>query len=174
MPEQHNQASRRHAERLFDLLGLGEDDGPQWGPDELAAIFRHQMSAPVLVDLGGFEPQKAARLRVLTEAQGLLVRSFADLFRHPSPPLELLRLTKDFAKANLNHPEALLPPEIATVLYYASLAAALVKRNERITRLSNADLREGLTRAVMHPWLDEETKQLLIEALRKLPPAHGS
>ena len=72
-------------------------------------MFRHQMSAPVLMDLGSFDPRTANQLKALTAAQGLLLSSFADLFNHSNPPIQLLQLVKDFAKANLDHPESGLP-----------------------------------------------------------------
>jgi len=168
MPRQSNQAGNRTGERLSEMLGLKPDSAPLWRPEELAAIFRHQLAAPVLVDLGGFDRTAAERLRLLTEAQGLLVKSFADLFRHPSPPVELLRLTKDFAKANRDHPEAVLPREIANALYYASIAAALLRCGERITRLTNEELRQGLAWAAVQPWVDAEVKELLVEAVTRV------
>ena len=51
------------AKRLAALMETGSEQARLWGPDELAAIFRHQMSAPVLVDLGGFDPGTAVRLK---------------------------------------------------------------------------------------------------------------
>ena len=96
---------KSRAKKLASLLASGEERTKLWRVDELAAIFRHQMSAPILVDLGTFDPLTATRIRMQSEAQGLLLKSFADLFHHPSPPLELLELIKDFAKANLDHPD---------------------------------------------------------------------
>src|SRR5208337_2900138 len=97
--------SKSPVNKLAALMAAGRERDRLWRTDELAAIFRHQMSAPVLVDLGGFDPRTAARLKNLSEAQSLVLRSFADLFRHPSPPVEVLELVKDFAKANMDHPE---------------------------------------------------------------------
>jgi len=51
------------------------------------------------------------------------------------------------------------------VLYYACIAAALLRLKARISKLSDADLSRGLRWAVEQPWLDEETKQLLAKAL---------
>ena len=152
------------AKKLATLLATGEERARLWRPDELAAIFRHQMSAPVLVDLGTFDPRSATRLRALSEAQGLLLRSFTDLFHHPAPPVELLELVKDFAKANLDHPESGLPGEIAAALYYTSIAAALVRLNARISQLPDADLKRGLRWTLEQAWLDEKTKELLAQA----------
>jgi hypothetical protein len=156
------------AKKLATLLATGEERAKLWRPDELAAIFRHQMSAPVLVDLGTFDPRSARRLRTISEAQGLLLRSFNDLFHHPAPPVELLELVKDFAKANLDHPESGLPGEIAAALYYTSIAAALVRLDARISQLPDADLQRGLRWTQEQAWLDEKAKELLAQALGKV------
>jgi hypothetical protein len=161
---------KSRAKKLAALLATGEERARLWRPDELAAIFRHQISAPMLVDLGGFDSRTAARLKLVSEAQGLLLKSFADLFLHASPPVELLELVKDFAKANLDHPESGLPAEIASALYYTSIAAALARRDTRISKLSDADLQRGLSWTRDQAWLDEKTRELLDQALAKIAP----
>ena len=45
---------KSRAKKLATLMATGEERARLWRPDELAAIFRHQMSAPMLVDLGSF------------------------------------------------------------------------------------------------------------------------
>ena len=158
---------KSRAKKLATLMATGEERARLWRPDELAAMFRHQMSAPMLVDLGTFDPRTATRLRTLSEGQGLLLKSFADLFHHPAPPIELLELIKDFAKANLDHPESGLPDEIATTLYYTSIAAALIRLDAHISQLPDADLQRGLRWTMEQAWLDEKTKELLGKALGK-------
>jgi hypothetical protein len=172
-PDSSAAVFKSRANVLAALMGTGSEQARLWGPEELAAIFRHQMSAPVLVDLGGFDPGTAVRLKTLSEAQGLLLKSFADLFHHPSPPIELLKLTKEFAKANMDHPESGLPAEIVSVLYYASIAAALVRCDARITQLNDADLRRGLLWANDQAWIDGETRALLLQAVEKIPREGG-
>jgi len=159
---------KSRAKALAALMESGEERSTLWQADELASIFRHQMNSPMLVDLGGFDPRTAHRLESLGEAKGLVLRSFADLFHHPAPPLELLELVKDFAKANVDHPESGLPSDIASALYYASIAAALVRLKSRISKLTDADLRRGLDWALTQPWLDQKTKGLVSEALQEL------
>jgi hypothetical protein len=160
--------AKSRAKELAALLATGEERARLWRPDELAAIFRHQVSSPMLVDLGGFDPGTAARVKHVSDAQGLLLKSFGDLFHHPSPPKELLELVKDFAKANLDHPESGLPSEIASALYYTSIASALVHRDKRITSLSDTDLQRGLSLTRDQAWLDDATKALLTQALEKI------
>jgi hypothetical protein len=158
---------------LAAFLAAGEEHARLWQPEELGAIFRHQMSAPIMVDLGGIDPATAARLKTLTSAQNLLLKSFHDLFLHPVPPVELLTLTKDFAKGNMEHPDSALPNEVAAVLYYASIAAAYVRLDQKISSLSDTELKRGLSWARALPWVGESVQKLLDEALRKLGQAGG-
>jgi hypothetical protein len=164
---------QRQPKSLAALLEASGEQARLWRPEELGAIFRHQMAAPVLVDLGGYDPGTAARLKTLSDAQSLLLKSFSDLFHHPAPPLELLELTKDFAKANMDHAQSTIPNEVAAALYYTSIAAALVRLDARITRLPPADLRRGLLWTRGQAWLDPDTKQLLLQAADKIAPPGG-
>ena len=159
---------KSRANQLASLLASGGERSRLWRPEELAAIFRHQMSAPMVVDLGSFDARTALRLRHVSEAQGLVLKSFGDLFHHPAPVLELLELVKDFAKANVDQPESGLPGEIAAALYYTSIAAALVRLDTRITQLPDAALQAGLRQTLEQTWLDEKTKELLTLALAKV------
>jgi len=165
---------KSRANKLAALLATGEERARLWRPDELAAIFRHQISTPMLVDLGGFDPRSAARLKLVSETQGLLLKSFADLLQHPTPPVELLEVVKNFAKANLDQPESGLPAEIASALYYLCIAAALGRRDARISQLPNADLRRGLSYTREQTWLDEPARALLALALEKIAGGSGT
>jgi hypothetical protein len=173
VPDSSSALIKSRATRLAALMASGDEHRHLWRPDELAAMFRHQLSAPILVDLGSFDARTANRLRTVTDAQGLLLKSFADLFHHPSPAKELLETVKEFAKANMDHPESGLPAEIASALYYTSIAAALVHLNERISRLSDADLQSGFRWAQQQTWLDEATRGLLREASAKISGGKG-
>ena len=153
---------------LAALLAAREERGRLWRPDELAAIFRHQMSAPVMMDLGGFDAATAVRLKLLSDAQGLLLKSFAELFHHPAPPVELLEMTKEFAKLNLDHPDSTLPSEIAAALYYTSIATALVKLDARISQLHDEELERGLKWTSDQLWIDRDVRDLLARAIEKL------
>jgi hypothetical protein len=167
-------AFKSHAKELAELMASGWETARLWRPEELAAIFRHQMSAPMLVDLGSFDAPTATRLKTLSDAQGLLLKSFADLINHPAPPVELLTLVKNFAKSNIDHPESGLPGEIASALYYSSIAAALVRLDERISQLPDADLRKGFRWLQGQVWMDEKTKSLLADALKKISSGEGA
>lgn len=169
MTESKYGIDKARPDRLASVFAM-EADGPRvWRPEELGAVFRHQMAAPVSVDLGCLDPGVSGKLKTLTDASGLLLKSFRDLFQHPAPPVELLRLVKEFAKFNRDQPESLLPPEVASVLYYLSIAAALARWGERISALSDEELQRGFGWAMSQNWMDEPARELLGSASAKLP-----
>ncbi len=130
-------------EQLAEILERTETPGDLWRPEELGALLNHQLAAPIEVDLASLPPVLAQQIRGLADVEGLLMKSLGDLFQHPRPPLALLRLVKDFAKAAHAAPDGPLPGEIARVLYYTSIAVAWLRWGERITRLNDEALREG-------------------------------
>ena len=160
--------------RLATLMGLSTGGDRLWQTEELGAILRHQLTTPVQYDLRGLSRGDVGRLKALAAAEGLLLNSFGDLLQHENPPLELLRLTKDFAKACRISPESPLPPDVAAVLYYASIASAMIRCRTRITKLSDSDLRAGLAWCLEQTWLDTPTRELLKEAEEMLPANHAN
>jgi hypothetical protein len=150
---------------LAALLDLPPGGERLWRDEELGAILRHQLTAPLQVDLINLERGLAVKVRTLAESQGLVLKSFGDLLAHPNPPIELLKITKDFAKACRLSPHSPLPREIASVLCFASIAAALVRCRQRITGLSNEAIAEGLQWVMKRPWVDAPTRALVQECL---------
>lgn len=165
MTAPHKTAFDTDRRQLATLLDLSPDAERLWRDEELGALLRHQMTAPMQVDLINLERGLALKVRNLAEAQGLTLKSFGDLLAHPNPPVELLKITKDFAKACRLSPRSPVPHEIASVLYFASIAAALVRCRRRITGLTNDALAEGFRWVLSRPWLDAPTRALTEESL---------
>jgi hypothetical protein len=158
---------KAHPKRLAGLLEMDSGSGRLWRADELAAIFKHQLTAPVQMDLTQGPADNAPALPPRFPA----IRTFDALFHSPKPPIELLKSVKEFAKANRDHPASALPGEIATVLYYASVVIARWRCAEVITTLDDEELHAGLSWAMAEPWVDGRTKALLREASKVLIPA---
>ena len=131
---------------------------------ELAALCRLRMREPVFVSLEGLDVAGGGRLRALAHGQGLLLTSFADLFHHAFPPIELLEMVKRFAKANAKDPQSIYSREVSQALYYESIAAALVKLGKRITRLSRDQVMVGFDWALSQAWIDGRDRELLEQA----------
>jgi hypothetical protein len=144
---------------------LSEQALPQrvWTEDEIGAVLAHQWGAPLRVSLEGLDPPQRAAVKVIAEAEQLLLRSFGDLLAHRNPPLELLQITKDFAKAIGTHPGSPLPPDAARVLYLAAIAVARARCGQRISTMSDAELIDGITWTLARPWLPRAVAHLFAE-----------
>jgi len=151
------------ADLVAQLFKLGEPGQQMWRREELREILRHQLSAPVEFDFGYLGPEATDRLDKLLSQADPPVRSFHDLLHHPAPPVELLVLTKEFARAGLRGADALLPREIASMLYVLSIVAAMKHCGCRITKLDTQGLRHILDWALEQPWVDESTRAFLQE-----------
>src|SRR5690349_17342750 len=89
----------RPPEALARLMAAADGPDGAWRPEELGAILAHQLRTPVEFELDGLElPAHAAQ----TPPDLASVHTFRELFQRSKPPLELLRMTKDFAKAHIS------------------------------------------------------------------------
>jgi hypothetical protein len=162
-----SEIERTDVQRWLELLRHDGTTESLWRPEEFADILRHQLGAPLAFD----EPRLASELRAWLEASGDPVPTFGSLLLlDPQPPLPLLRLVKNFAKAARTQPGAAVPPEVATLLYFAAIAAALLRCRERITESDGVTLHRGFAWALAQPWADEATRALLQEAARQVSP----
>ncbi len=153
---------------LSRLANLDENAQDIWQPEELGDILRHQLNAPLAFDLTTREPRTQTVLDAVHATVAQPPRKFGDLFHHPHPPLDLLKLAKDFAKAHRNSPNSPLPHEIATVLYFASILVALSRHRQRITTLDNPSIRQGIEWVLNQTWVDDATRALFREGVKQL------
>ncbi len=153
------------------LEETADADHASWSEDDLKAIFGHQWSTPLSVDLGGLDESQADRVKMLATAKGLVLRSFGDLLRHPNPPVALLKLTKEFAKRSLYSPCPAIPHDVARVLYFTSIAAALDHCKCRISTLSDDDIATGITWALSCEWITDGARRVLRAGLSAIQDA---
>src|SRR5687768_4916926 len=125
--------------RMAEMMTLDDTPPRLWSPEELGVILRHQLSAPVQDDLGG----PSADAVTATDARPVTSPTFADLLQDPEPSLAMLQRAKRFAKARKNEPQGPLPEEVATVIYYAAIAVALLRCGRRTTSMDDAALSAG-------------------------------
>src|SRR5271154_1131399 len=129
--------------QLAQLLDL--NSAPEWpAREDAAAILRHQLAAPLLPDLLATPGAEPARLQALIQNR-LGAESFLRQLTTINPSLELLEAIKRFARFANETPSHPLRGNAAMILYYAAIAAALLRCNARITQLSDDKLRESFT-----------------------------
>jgi hypothetical protein len=154
--------------RLAELMRIGSGQEMHWRQDDLSGILDHQLQTPLMCDLRP-DPGQLVRLREISSFAGAPpLNTFTDLLNHPSPPLWLVKLAKNFAKNLDGQTEHALPEEIASTMYLAAIALALVRLGERITALNDAGLIEGFKWVARQRWMPEGILALIREAIVQL------
>jgi hypothetical protein len=174
----HSPDSRDPAERLLhgDSLGLSgmfdpEPPGAAWGSNELGAVLHHQLTGPLALSLASLADHSGPPgVRPAGEAPDIVTldpqpQNLSDLLRHPSPPPELLARIARLCKCARRAADPPLPPAVSAVLYFTSIATALLRCDRKVTKLSNDALRDGLAWVVGRTWVDDATRSLCADAL---------
>jgi hypothetical protein len=151
-------------EGLARILSLDDAPGDLWTAAELQSMWQHQLSAPIDYDLDSVVSVAATQLRNAPSMAGFRGKTFAELLHHAAPPIELLKLTKEFAKQTLKSAEEAHLKDLASALYYSSYAAGVVRHAQVIGSMTVEELRPGFDWALKQPWLDEATRKLVSEA----------
>jgi hypothetical protein len=82
-------------------------------------------------------------------------------------------MLKDFAKRLMEHPDSPLPRDVASLLYWASIAAGLRHRGVRLSSLEDRKLIEGFAWAAAQTWVDPPTAGLIRAAATTLATGAG-
>ena len=133
-----------NAAQLSQLLKL--DDFEHWGVQDGAAALRHQLAAPLLGDLlsHGVPESRIQELAALMARQNQQSgQSLLDHLTSRTPIFDVLDEIKGLARQARDEPESPLHGAPATVLYFATAAAALVSCRIRLSRLPDAELLSG-------------------------------
>ncbi len=134
----------------------------KWGPDELGDILRHQMQAPLAADLNlhTLRRHNDEMTTLFSPDPCMGTTTFGRLFNDKNPPLNLLRLCKEFARENRFSKGGALPDEVAAVLYYAAIVVALRRTGARITSLTREEVQSGIEWIRTQDWIDPETRSI--------------
>ena len=132
-------------------------DKPQelWKPEELGEILSHQLKMSASTDSFGSTDHPA----VEPAAQSL-----GQLLADPHPSIDLLNKIRRAAKSDYNSDAALLPRDAAIVIYYACIAAALVRLSQKISDLDEPQLLSAFTWVLRRRWIDAGLVELFTQA----------
>jgi hypothetical protein len=93
-------------------------------------------------------------LSQLCHSIGLLAgETITELLSNPSTDISSIERIKHYSKKLSAQAESKAEHEVATAIYYASIAHALVYHSERITRFSYEKLEASFTRLVKEKWI---------------------
>ena len=152
---------------LNSAINLEPDRPMQWEPAELAEMLRHQLATPIREDLGSLSKELVRRYDQPGwpgDAGEPAALTFGELFSSLNPPLEVLRIVKDYAKQAIEIADGPIPEELGAVLYYASICCALLRCGQSISRLDPQAMGEGLEWALGQPWLNDALRELFTES----------
>jgi hypothetical protein len=159
-----SESTSTFARAMADLLRPPEEQTKSWTVEDLRSVLRHQLEAPLAIDLGsGSHPAQPEDSTGISPP----LESFEDLLSHQAPPTTLLQRAKSFFKTRRHMLQHELPIDVYTLLYYAAIAAGLVRNQERLTKLTDDELRRGLEWAGSRKWIPTSLAELFADALRQ-------
>jgi hypothetical protein len=153
-------------DQLAGLFSLGLD-GPvegREGEQGMAELLHQHLTAalpagPLLLDA---LLMMVGRLGYETQALG--GKTLVEVLLDPRTDLGLLRAVKECCKRLSGSLESKAEAAIATTLYYAAVASALVYHDKKITQHSYATLDEAFALLLEKPWMDRELAGLFSRA----------
>lgn len=131
------------------LLKDESDTQENWSEAELGAMLDHQLAAALEPELWVAEATP-----MVTPATNPAACTFRDAIFGQIASLESLRRINDYAWEQMSRAEAILPEEIARVLYYGSAMAARRFSGECGCLLSQARLKAGVNWVLAQEWID--------------------
>jgi hypothetical protein len=168
-------------EKIAELLRMGTEEYDH------AKASAEQKKAELLVDrLAELLPLDSAIMKLLPDISSLLTgvmgecggESIGDLLQNPEVGISVLRKIKNYNNDLSKCAESKIERDIAVVLYYGSIASALVFHNKRISRFSYKNLERSFSSLVGKSWITTELVRLFTKAreiCRELhKKSHGS
>ena len=155
--------------RLDRLMAMGLHAGQPWTDRELRAVLEFHLDAPLRVESRPGSPPSASPTPVAARKEPRPdLPTIRTLLRHERPPLDLLERVKFFGKANAAASDGDVPREVGLVLYYAAIAVARLRRQKRISRLTDARLRQSLEWMLEQAWVPGDLKAVVRKATEAL------
>jgi len=153
--------------RLLDVEQMAA-----WGPADAVAALRHQLAAKLLPDLEILKTPalSSTQRRPSSDENGQWKSdTFCEQLLSSTPALEVLLAIKEYGRTLAQDQNSPMSGAPATVLYYGAIAAAKLRLDEKITRLSDRELLDGYTWAMAQGGAEALTP-LSHEAIEILAP----
>ena len=155
-------------EKMAELLRMGTEEY------EHAKTSAEQKKAELLVDrLAELLPLDSAVMKLLPDISSLLTgvmgecggKSIGDLLQNPEVEISVLRKIKNYNNDLSKCAKSKIDRDIAVVLYYGSVASALVFHNKRISRFSYKNLERSFSSLMGKSWMTVDLVRLFSKAL---------
>jgi len=153
-------------DQLADVFSIGVDDpDPVGGNDEgMAGLLREQLSCVLPRGSLLFDALVMMMGRLGCDVQSLAGRSLLEVLLSPQSDLGLLQAIKDCSKKMSFSLDSKMEAALATTIYYAALASALVHHDRKITQYSYDALDRSFTTFAAKKWIAPELAALFLRA----------
>lgn len=163
---------------LARMLRAGEVNEMTWSNDELGQLLQEALDEPIPSNWSMPSVSKYAdSLDVIDDdnipsemetASTIIKPSKRDLILERRFSFGIVEQLKAEAKALRTEESSGVPKEVATVVYFCAIAAALVHYNKRITSLRDAKIVDAFDWCLKRSWMSPDLQSLLEQAKAKL------
>jgi hypothetical protein len=158
-------------EKLAKLWKMGEPTSE----DPIALGDEQTKTEMLQAQLAGSLPLEAGMVHMLPNVLTVVCEklrpfagcSFGALLTDPETDLPVLETIKDLHKKQAESSPSGQRKEVATAIYYAAIASALVHHDVKITKLSYKSLSRSFEELAGSDWLPADTKRLVAEAHKR-------
>ena len=155
-------------EKLAKLWGMGQD-APDVQEDvdleaRKAELLQGQLTESLSLEAGISQILPNIVNAVFEKLKPFMGCSHRHLLTNPETDISALEAIKDLYKERAESASSELQREVATVLYYLAIGAALAHYDVRITKLSYTTLRQSFAALSKHDWFPEDLKRLADDA----------
>jgi DNA-directed RNA polymerase specialized sigma24 family protein len=152
------------AECLAAIVSSQPDNDSDWSEADLAAMWRQllELSQAFLLSHPLYKDSD------VLSTNACLLPTIGALLRGPHATASELKGLKDWARNQVRQGDGGLPRELASAVYFASIAAARLHHGQRISKLDDSVLRYGLEACRNKTWLDDATGQVIAATLAAL------
>ena len=153
-------------DQLADVFSVGMDDpDPAGGSMErMAGLLREQLSSTLPTSSLLFDALIMMMGRLGCDVQSLAGRSLLEVLLSPHTDVGLLQAIKDCSKKLSASLDSKAEATLATIIYYAALASALVHHNRKITQYSYDRLDRSFATFAAQEWIAPELTALFSRA----------
>jgi hypothetical protein len=152
---------------LFTMGSVEPDPGDEKdGPQEMANLLREQLTCCLPKGTLFCEVLVMVMERQGCDTGSLAGKSLGDICLSDETSINLLKAIKESAKTLSTTLDSQGETALATTLYFAALATALVSHDQKITQNSYEKLDESFALLVNKKWMAKELIQLFSRAQR--------
>ena len=141
-----------------------------WEIDDFGSLLKHLLSIPLMEALPSLKSSQIASNQPPTVQDAMMQTTLQRLFTDPAPPLSVLEAVKDCARRAAHDERSNLPSDVASLMYFAAIATAFVRRQRWISRLDLSVIRQGCEVFLAQSWVGLPFRDLFEKTIRSIGP----